>query len=142
MRLVLDINTAISGLIWRGVPADLLDLALASRIRLISSTPLLAELDGVLRRPKLRLPIERRGVSVDDLLEGYAALVEKVRPAPLKTPICRDPDDDVVLATAIAGAAALLVSGDDDLLCLKHHQDILIVNAGEAWQLLSRQGLA
>jgi putative PIN family toxin of toxin-antitoxin system len=40
-----------------------------------------------------------------------------VEPAAL-SPVCRDPEDDIVLATAIAGRADAIVTGDDDLLVL------------------------
>jgi len=64
LRLVLDTNTALSALIWQGVPGQLMDAAVVGRVQLISTVPLLAELEGVLQRPKLREPILRLGVSV------------------------------------------------------------------------------
>ena len=50
MRLVLDTNTAVSGLIWGGVPGQLIDAASVGRLQLIASLPLLGELHGVLFR--------------------------------------------------------------------------------------------
>ena len=44
MRLVLDTNTAVSGLIWGGVPGQLIDAAAAGTSQLIASLPLLDEL--------------------------------------------------------------------------------------------------
>jgi putative PIN family toxin of toxin-antitoxin system len=49
---VLDTNTAVSGLIWGGVPGQLIDAAAAGRVQLIASLPLLDELHGVLFREK------------------------------------------------------------------------------------------
>jgi len=86
LRLVLDTNTALSGLIWRGVPGQLIDAAVSGRVQLISTVPLLAELEGVLQRTKFREPIQRLGVAVADLFDGYAALVERVEPADLGGP--------------------------------------------------------
>ena len=140
LRLVLDTNTAISGLIWQGVPGQLIDAAVSGRIQLISTVPLLAELEGVLQRRKFREPIQRLGVAVGDLFDGYAALVERVEPADLGGPISRDPDDDQVLAAAIAGQADLIVSGDDDLLVLGSHQGIAIVAAHDAMRILRESG--
>ncbi|MCY7297875.1 MAG: PIN domain-containing protein [Ilumatobacteraceae bacterium] len=37
-----------------------------------------------------------------------------IDPPPLPAPVCRDPDDDEVLALAIAAKVDLIVSGDDD----------------------------
>ncbi|MDH3209193.1 MAG: hypothetical protein OEM00_01245 [Burkholderiaceae bacterium] len=44
MRLVLDTIAALSGLLWRGTPGRLIDVAEEQRIELASSTALLAEL--------------------------------------------------------------------------------------------------
>jgi hypothetical protein len=44
VRLVLDTNTALSGLLWGGTPGRLIDAAEEQRIQLASSAALLAEL--------------------------------------------------------------------------------------------------
>jgi uncharacterized protein len=136
LRLVLDTNTALSGLIWQGVPGKIIDAALAGKVLLISSVPLLAELEGVLQRPKFQQAIQRRGVMVADLFDGYAALVGCVAPVELAEPVCRDPDDDLVLAAAISGDADLIVSGDDDLLTLGNYRGIGILSARDALTML------
>jgi putative PIN family toxin of toxin-antitoxin system len=46
-------------------------------------------------------------------------LTEIVEPMPALEAIGRDPDDDLVLAVAIAARADLIVSGDADLLTLR-----------------------
>ena len=138
MRLVLDTNVAISGLLWQGVPGNLIEAAQARQIVLVATIPLLAELRGVLQREKFKRQLEARGVEVEDLLDGYIELVEVVPPAELSVTVARDPTDDVVLAAALAGGAELIVSGDAHLLNLKRYQDIAIVTASSAMELLSR----
>lgn len=56
----------------------------------------------------------------------------------MKTPqvIARDPDDDHVLACALAAQADLIVSGDRDLLDLGEYQGIRIVKLARAVQLM------
>ncbi|MGI9165717.1 MAG: putative toxin-antitoxin system toxin component, PIN family [Pyrinomonadaceae bacterium] len=44
----------------------------------------------------------------------------------LENPVCRDPDDDNVLAAAISGECDCIITGDKDLLVLKHYQGINI----------------
>lgn len=44
--------------------------------------------------------------------------------------ICRDPDDDMVIATAIAADARFLIAADDDLLSLGVVQGVRVVTAG------------
>jgi predicted nucleic acid-binding protein len=46
--------------------------------------------------------------------------------------VCRDPDDDHVLALALAAKAELIVSGDNDLLSMKSFENIAIVAPAEA----------
>lgn len=135
MRLVLDTNIAISGLLWGGAPGRLIDAAVAGRIQLTSSTPLLAELLGVLLRPKFADQIALGGIAVGDLVDGYAALVHHVTPAPIPLTIRSDPADDQVLATAVAGGADLIVSGDAHLLDLANFRNIPIVTAAGAVKL-------
>jgi predicted nucleic acid-binding protein len=56
----------------------------------------------------------------------------------LPQPVCRDPDDDAVLALALATQADLIVSGDDDLLALGQFQGIPIVAPALALQLAGK----
>ena len=41
-----------------------------------------------------------------------------VRPAALGEAVCRDPDDDDIIACALGGKAKVICSGDGDLLAL------------------------
>ena len=139
MRLVLDTNTALSGLLWGGTPGRLIDAAEAGRIELASSAALLAELQGVLWREKFAKQLTRRGLTVAHVFDGYAALVVIVTPAVIELTITRDPADDQVLAAALAAQADLIVSGDAHLLDLKIFHGIEIVTAAIA---VERIGLA
>jgi uncharacterized protein len=131
VRLVLDTNTALSGLLWHGTPSKLIDAAQSREVFLFTSVPLLAELRGVLAREKFAMPLQARGVSVKDLFDGYAALAALVEPVAI-TPISRDPTDDCVLGTALAAQANLIVSGDQDLITLRSYRGIPILNAAQA----------
>ena len=71
-------------------------------------------------------------MTVDAVVEGYASLAALVRPADIGPVVIRDPDDDKVLACAIAARAELIVSGDNDLLVLASYQNIPIVKITEA----------
>lgn len=132
MRLVLDTNTALSGLLWGGTPGRLIDAAEIGQAELLSSAALLTELQGVLLRQKFVLQLAKRGLAVSDVFEGYAAMVTLVRPAVIAPTITRDPADDQVLAAALAARSDLIVSGDRHLLDLKCFQGIAIVTAAEA----------
>lgn len=132
MRLVLDTNTALSGLLWGGTPGRLIDAARTGRIELVSSAALLAELQGVLAREKFAKQLARRGLPVADLFDGYAALATIVIPALIPPTIIRDPADDQVLAAAFAAQVDAIVSGDAHLLDLNTFRGIEIITAAIA----------
>jgi predicted nucleic acid-binding protein len=46
---------------------------------------------------------------------------------PTIEPVCRDPDDDHVLAAALAARAEAIVTGDADLLALDTYEGIRIL---------------
>jgi uncharacterized protein len=131
VRLVLDTNTAISGLLWSGSPSQVIDAAIVGTVSLLTSAVLLDELLDVLQRPKLARRLALRGLSGHELLAEYAKLALLVSPAPLSTPVSVDPDDDAVLACAVAAQAQAIVSGDRHLLDLKFYQGIPILTAPE-----------
>ena len=93
--------------------------------------PLLAELTDLLGRHKFKAKIAASGFSVDQLVDRYAMLTVVVRPLAVPR-IARDPDDDHVIACAIAAQADFIVSGDHDLLDLGQYQGIAILNASDA----------
>ncbi|GHU34414.1 putative toxin-antitoxin system toxin component, PIN family protein [Betaproteobacteria bacterium] len=137
MRLVLDTNVAASGLLWGGAPAQLLDAALIGEIELFTSVSLLAELAGILARVKFAKALTATGLSREELVLGYAELATIITPADIPPTIAADPDDDQVLACALAARADLIVSGDRHLYSLgSHYQGIAIVRPAEALHII------
>lgn len=131
MRLVLDTNVVVAALLWSGPPRQLLQAARERRVELFTSTPLLAELTDVLARTKFAPKIAASLLSADELVERYAALATVVRPATIPR-TAPDPDDDLVIATALAAKAELVVTGDHALLTVADHQGVRIVTVNEA----------
>jgi len=126
VNVVLDTNVLIAAVLSNGKCADVVRHCMAKNI-LTTSLPLMDELREKLEK-KFKLPgVAERTVNA---LQRDCRVVE---PAPLPIPVCRDPDDDVVLATAVAGSCDLIVTGDRDLLVLKSYQGIEIVTPGEFW---------
>jgi len=138
MRLTLDTNVVASGLLWDGTPAQLIDAAQAGEVELFTSRALLAELVRILQRAKFSKAIAASGLALDDLVLGYAELATVVTPASILPTILADPDDDYVLACALAAQADLIVSGDAHLLNLKTYHRIRIVSATEALALIAK----
>ena len=131
MRVVADTNTIVSGMLWQGAPRRVLDSARTGKIELFTSAILLAELEDVLKRAKFADRLRSANFKPRDLVSGYAALARLTESAILSPVIPADPDDDAVLACAIAAQAQAIVSGDSHLLKLKQYADIPILTAPE-----------
>ena len=131
MRIVLDTNVLVSALITKGTPPDLLYQAWdAGTFQLVTSIEQLDELKRVIAYKKLR-PF----ITLDEaeaLLETIDAAAVVVEGIP-DVDVSSDPDDNVILATAIAGEADLLVTGDKSgLLALNAVHGIHIVTPKDA----------
>jgi uncharacterized protein len=131
VRLVLDTNIVVSGLLWRQAPAHLIDAALQGRIELFTSEALLLELSDVLPRAKFARRVAASRLTIPQLIARFAVLAQSVVPASISC-VARDPDDDHVLACALAASVDLIVSGDSELLNMKAYQGIPIVSPAEA----------
>jgi len=129
VRVVLDSNVLVAALATRGACAELFARVLAVHEYAVDDN-LKGEVVRVLR-DKFRVP-DARIAEVVALIESTAVSV--VAPV-LDAPACRDPDDDRVLALALAFAADVLVTGDDDLLVLHPWRGIPIVRPRDFWPM-------
>jgi putative PIN family toxin of toxin-antitoxin system len=132
VRAVLDTNVVVAGLLWQGPPQKILLRAMEGKVMLATSPALLSELEGVLHRSKFARQIAKQQLSIQALLLRYAELARVVMPAAIPPVILNDPDDDQVLACALAAKAQLIVSGDSDLLSLGEYQGIRIAGPAAA----------
>ena len=129
----LDSNIVISGLIWGGVPRQLLDLGRDGQVAFFTSNVLLDELVRMLERETFSTLLASQGITPTFLMQRYGMLAKLVKLQPIERTV-RDIDDDVVVATALAAKADIIASGDSDLLVLHPWQGIQILNAGDALQ--------
>ena len=133
MRIVLDTNVVLSALLWRGTPYRLFEAARQrEQVELFTSTALLEELAEVLLRPVPAKRLTIIGRTARQVLADYVDAAGLVTPLAVPPVIAADPDDDHVIAAAVAAEADLIVSGDRHLLALGIHQTIRIVTPAEA----------
>ena len=130
MTVVLDTNVIVAALVAKGLCHEVVVRALGSGA-VFTSPPLLDELEQTLRA-KFTL-----GLASTAFLDQLRLRVRLVAPAPLATPVCRDADDDMVLATAVAADATVIVTGDLDLLVLGRYQGIDILTPRDFLSRLS-----
>ena len=132
MKVVLDSNVLLAAFGTRGLCEALLEACLAGHIVYVS-TPILDEVKEHLA-DKFKVAPAR----VHEILGFLKAECVLVRPAVVPSDACRDPDDLMVLGTAIAAGADCIVTGDKDLLALKRYQDVLILSPRAFYDLLKQ----
>jgi putative PIN family toxin of toxin-antitoxin system len=139
VRAVLDTNIVIAGLLWRGPSHALLGHVMDGRLQCFSSAPLIEELRRVLGYGKLAGRIGSLNTTATRLADDYRTLIEMAIVADISPAIAADPEDDVLLATALGAGAEIIVSGDAHLLNLKRYQSIDILTPVQALLRLESQ---
>jgi putative PIN family toxin of toxin-antitoxin system len=127
MRIVLDTNVLIAAFVSRGTCHELLEHC-AIRHRVVLSPFLIAEFRTALVR-KFRFPASE----ADEAAGLLESRFENVTPPPLRESVCRDPDDDHVIAAAVTAACECIVTGDRDLPDLRAVSGVRIVSPSEFW---------
>ena len=138
MRIVTDTNVVVSGLFLLSNSGRLLEAAANGRVTLYTSPILVAELRSTLSYARLAKYVQRSGLTLDELLTRYLNVAIVVEPE-IVPQVVRDPDDDHVLACALAAQADLIATGDTDLLDINAYRNISIVTPAEALRRVEAQ---
>lgn len=121
MRLVCDTNVLIAAIVADGLCRDIVKQRLPNH-DLFTSDVLLSELDEKLRN---KFGVDAKSLP---LITSYQNKVLVLQPAALPASVCRDRDDDEVLAAAVTAGATAIITGDKDLLMLKTYSGIPILS--------------
>ena len=137
MRIVLDTGILIAALITRDTPPDRIYQAWRKRrFELVTSEWQLEEFRRVSRYPKLRKYLQP--IEAGNLVSGLRHQARLLDDLP-DVEFSADPDDNPLLAMAIAGEVDYLVSGDKrDVLALKKVGKARIITARRLLTILQK----
>jgi putative PIN family toxin of toxin-antitoxin system len=122
VKIVFDTNVLFSAFITHGACAGLYEKCI-HHAQIIVSPHILRELEQKLVTKARLSTAEAR-----EVIHAVRADAKVVKVTPLPKPVCRDVDDDFILAVALTAKADAIVTGDQDLLVLKQFQGIPILN--------------
>ena len=132
MRILLDTNLWVSALLSETMRNRIGRIIADSRLEILADAELLAELERVCARPKfarLLSPVQVNGFI--QILRDRLTFIETHS----EVQVCRDPDDDYLLAICLDGQADFLLSGDNDLLTLRFFEKTRILALTEFEQV-------
>ena len=132
MRVFFDTNVLIAAFISHGICAELFEHCL-TRHTTLTTEWVLDEYHKSLKE-KLTFDINLTEKSLSFLKTNLIV----VKAQTLKKQVCRDKDDDNVIAGALGGKADCLITGDKDLLILKKFKKIPIIPPKDFWEFEAR----
>lgn len=136
IAVVIDTSVWVSAFLNpAGYPARLIASGKDGRFAVVSSQPMLDELQDVLRRPRIRRIRNITSEEIDTFVASVSAVAQLVSITG-GLQLCRDPGDDIVLETAVCGAAKFVISRDEDitrdpdlaLMLRQHGVEVMTVN--------------
>ena len=136
MRALFDTNVLLAAFLTDGVCTKLLTRARKRHFDLIICPFILLEFERILIKKFAATKAEKENALV---LIAEAAR-ESVQPSEPPSGVCRDKDDDNVLACALEAKAEYLVTGDKDLLVVDLQFGIHIVSPRKFWEIITGKG--
>jgi putative PIN family toxin of toxin-antitoxin system len=128
LTAVIDSTVLVSAFLTEGgVSAELLRFAREGVFLVFLSEDILAETQHTLAYPRIRECYNYTEDDVADFLNRLRIAATLVDALPQVT-VVRDPNDDMVIATAVQAHAAYIVTRDNDLLSLQQYEDITIMS--------------
>jgi putative PIN family toxin of toxin-antitoxin system len=135
MKVVLDADVMGAAVrSRRGASAAWLRAVLRGEVQILVSVPLMLHYESVLLRPQHRAPSFLSSVELDMLLDAIALIATPVIISYLWRPMLRDPNDELVLETAVNGQADLLLTFNERDFAGAERFTVRISRPGPAWR--------
>ena len=132
MKVFLDTNVLLSAFYGHGVCAELYDHCLDTHLLFTSEFVLDEFREKAVR--KLKFSPERVAKALNNI-QTYSILVAETA---LPHPICKDRDDDHVIAAALEAGATCIVTGDREFQEIKSAMGIPIISPSDFWKFESK----
>jgi len=132
IKVVLDTNVYISGILFGGNSRRILDLIIEGKLRLFVTDEILDELRGVLQRKKFDFPNE----NIHHVISEIELVSELITPTKHHQVVDRDPDDNIIIDCAVASGSDFIISGDNDLLEIESFKSSKIVSPSYFLELI------
>ena len=127
LKLIIDTNLWISFIISNRL--NVLDtLFFSEAARLVFCTELITEINQTIKKPKLQKYFKTN--ALEEMLSTFEPFTDLIKIKTLVA-ICRDPNDNFLLALAKDGNADYLLTGDKDLLEMKKFGKTYIMTISE-----------
>ena len=127
LRLVIDTNLWISFIISKKL--NLLEpILFAENTRILFSSELVEELQATITKPKLKKYFSEN--ALEEMLTVFDPYIDFIT-VKSTVSICRDPNDNFLLALAKDGKANYLLTGDNDLLDIGKYKKTIIIKISE-----------
>lgn len=125
MRVVIDTNVYVSGSLWKGKEAKIIDLCISRSLENFTSFSIMDEIERVLHYGKFQLT----EFEVEQLMKIYVSFSRIVKPNVEIRIIENDPSDNKFLECAMESRSSVLITGDLHLLQLTEFASVRIMNA-------------
>lgn len=123
-KAVFDTNIFISSIFWKGNARRVVDLAVAGKMKSVTSPDILQEIETVLSEDFPEVPYEKIEEIIRDILSySHLTVVDEIIVKDL-----RDVKDAKIISCAVSAKAGYIVTGDKDLLVLKEYKGVKILS--------------
>lgn len=130
MKILLDTNVLIAGFTGRGSCHELI-IDATGTYDIYYTDYIIDEFQKVLKKK-----FDFQEKLVQEFINLIKGAFKKGKTATQIPPVCRDADDNQILADALVNNIDVIITGDSDLLEMKNYQGIKIISPTGYWKLI------